>query len=164
MISAILPYFVELSELLRWQANHRDDFSAIFTEENNFCDFIFDSLEDVALPKRNINVSRAASSFLECCYHLEGRQKWDRHSCLFWMCVHFFLLQLNSVRTNEHIQSTLVISTSVISNNRLCRRGNVVLVLLQKSKIRLQNIVEKRRNCSWGAISPPFHNIFKIYF
>ena len=63
-----------------------------------------------------------------------------------------------------HIQSALVISTSVISNNRLSRRENVVLVLTQKSKIRLQNIVEKRRNCSWGAISTPFHNIFNIYF
>ena len=24
--------------------------------------------------------------------------------------------------------------------------------------------MEKRRNCSWGAISPLFHNIFNIYF
>ena len=63
-----------------------------------------------------------------------------------------------------HVQSTLVISTSVISNNRLSRRENLVLVLIQKSKIKLQNIVEKRRNCSWGAISPLFHNIFNIYF
>ena len=62
------------------------------------------------------------------------------------------------------IQSTLVISSSVISNNRLSRRENLVLVLTQKSKLRLQNIVEKRRNCSWGAISPLFHNIFNIYF
>ena len=37
-----------------------------------------------------------------------------------------------------NIQSTLVISTSVISNNRLSRRENLVLVLTQKSKIRLQ--------------------------
>ena len=66
--------------------------------------------------------------------------------------------------TKVEIQSTLVISTSVISNNRLSRRENLVLVLTQKSKIRLQNIVEKRRNCSWGAISPLFHNIFNIYF
>ena len=46
------------------------------------------------------------------------------------------------------IQPTLVISTSVISNNCLSRRENLVLVLTQKSKIRLQNIVEKGRNCS----------------
>ena len=26
-----------------------------------------------------------------------------------------------------------------------------------------KNIVEKRRNCSWGAISPLFHNIFNIF-
>ena len=65
---------------------------------------------------------------------------------------------------NMYVQSTLVISTSVISNNRLSRRENLVLVLTQKSKISLQNIVEKRRNCSWGAISPLFHNIFYIYF
>ena len=59
------------------------------------------------------------------------------------------------------IQSTLVISTSVISNNRLSRRENLILVLTQKSKIRLQNIVEKRINCSWGAI---FSTIFSISF
>ena len=47
-----------------------------------------------------------------------------------------------------YVQSTLVISTSVISNNRLSRRENLVRVLTQKSKIRLKNIVEKRRNCS----------------
>ena len=37
----------------------------------------------------------------------------------------------------EILQSTLVISTSVISNNRLSRRKNLVLVITQKSKIRL---------------------------
>ena len=62
------------------------------------------------------------------------------------------------------IQSTLVISTSVISNNRLSRRKNLVLDITQKSKIRLYSIVEMRRNCSWGAISPLFHNIFNIHF
>ena len=54
--------------------------------------------------------------------------------------------------------------TSVISNNRLSQRENLVLILTQKSKIRLQNIVEKRRNCSWRAISALFHNIFNICF
>ena len=44
------------------------------------------------------------------------------------------------------LQSTLVISTLVIWNNSLSRRENLVRVLTQKSKIRLQNIVEKRRN------------------
>ena len=58
-----------------------------------------------------------------------------------------------------NIQSTLVISTSVIWNHRLSQRENLVLVLTPKSKIRLQNIVEKSR-----AISPLFHNIFNIYF
>ena len=38
---------------------------------------------------------------------------------------------------NIYLQSTLVISTSVISNNRLSRRKNLVLVITQKSKIRL---------------------------
>ena len=37
----------------------------------------------------------------------------------------------------NQIQSTLVISTSVISNNRLSRRKNLVPVITQKSKIRL---------------------------
>ena len=38
---------------------------------------------------------------------------------------------------SNHIQSTLVILTSVISNNHLSRRKNLVLVITQKSKIRL---------------------------
>ena len=45
------------------------------------------------------------------------------------------------------IQSTLVISTSLISNNRLSRSENLVPVLTWKSNNRYQNIVEKRRNC-----------------
>ena len=39
--------------------------------------------------------------------------------------------------SKNEIQSVLVISTSVISNNRLSRRKNLVLVITQKSKIRL---------------------------
>ena len=35
------------------------------------------------------------------------------------------------------IQSTLVISTSLISKNRLSQRENLVLILTKKSKIRL---------------------------
>ena len=64
------------------------------------------------------------------------------------------------------MQSTLVISTSVLSNHRLSRRENLVLVLTPKSKIRLQNIVEKSRNCSPGAPGEqflPFSTIFSIY-
>ena len=56
------------------------------------------------------------------------------------------------------LQSTLVISTSVISNNRLSRRENLALVITQKSKIRLQNIVEKRSNFS------PFSKYFQYIF
>ena len=41
------------------------------------------------------------------------------------------------MQKEKPIQSTLVISTSVISNNRLSRRKNLVLVITQKSKIRL---------------------------
>ena len=63
----------------------------------------------------------------------------------------------------NHIQSTLVISTSVISNNRLSRRKNLVLVLTQKSKIRIQNIEEKRRNIAPGEQFLPFSTIFSIY-
>ena len=60
------------------------------------------------------------------------------------------------------IQSTLVISTSLISNNRLSRSEILVPFLTWKSNNREQNIVEKRRNCSLGAISPLFHNIFNM--
>ena len=59
------------------------------------------------------------------------------------------------------IQLTLVISTSLISNNRLSRSENLVPVLTWKSNNRYLNIVEKR-NRSQGEISPLFHNIFNI--
>ena len=62
------------------------------------------------------------------------------------------------------IQSTLVISTSVILNNRLSRGENLVPALTWKSNNRQQNIVDKRRNCSSGAISSLSHNIFNINF
>ena len=77
-------------------------------------------------------------------------------SLIKWKLLFFFSIVMKT-------QSTLVISTSVISNHRLSRRENLVLVLTPKSKIRLQNIVEKSRNCSWGAISPLSYNIFNIY-
>ena len=57
--------------------------------------------------------------------------------------------------------TTLVISTSIISNNRLSRRETLVLVLTQKSKNRSQNIVEKRRNCSRFL---PFPQYFQYIF
>ena len=60
------------------------------------------------------------------------------------------------------IQSILVISTSLISNNRIYRSENLVPVLTLRSTNRQKNIVEKRRNCPFGAISPLFHNIFDI--
>ena len=90
--------------------------------------------------------------FFRSCPLIRWRAKMDIKSCFLWKCIH------------SPLQSTLVISTSVISNNRLSPRENLVPVLTQKSKIRLQNIVEKRRNCSWGAISPLFNNISNIYF
>ena len=63
---------------------------------------------------------------------------------------------------DNKVQSTLVISNSLISKYRLSRSENLVPVLTQRSTNRQQNIVEKRRNCSLGAISPLFHNVFNI--
>ena len=62
----------------------------------------------------------------------------------------------------SHIQSTLVISNSLISNNRLSRSENLVPVETQWATRRQQNIVEKRRNCSLGA-KLLFSTIFSIY-
>ena len=50
------------------------------------------------------------------------------------------------------IQSTLVISTSLISNNRLPRSENLVPVLTWKCKNRYQNIVEKSNFSSFTTI------------
>ena len=72
------------------------------------------------------------------------------------------LVGIIKVSRQFSIQSTLVISNSLISNNCLSRIENLVPVLTQRSTNRQQNIVEKRRNCSLGAISPLFHNIFNI--
>ena len=83
-------------------------------------------------------------------YDLPSQKGWDKVSMeriillqkqilSFKSRPHFKLLS----HPRKQIQSTLVISTSVISNNRLSRRENLVRVLSQKSKIRLQNIVEK---------------------
>ena len=47
-----------------------------------------------------------------------------------------------------NIQSTLIISNSLISNNHLSLSENLVPVLTQRSTSGQQNIVEKRRNCS----------------
>ena len=60
----------------------------------------------------------------------------------------------------EKVQSTLVISTSLISNNRLSRSENLVPVLTLKSNNRYQNIVEKRRNEEKFLL---FSTIFSIY-
>ena len=54
------------------------------------------------------------------------------------------------------LQWTLVISTSLISNNCLSRNEILVPVLTWKFKDMSQNIVEKR------AIAPLFHNIFNM--
>ena len=76
----------------------------------------------------------------------------------------FFKFQLLiTLISNFKIQLTLLISNSLISNNRYSRSENLVPVLTQRSTNRQQNIVEKRRNCSLGAISPLFHIIFNIF-
>ena len=58
------------------------------------------------------------------------------------------------------IQSTLVISTSVISNNRLSRRENLVLVITQISKIDYK-ILWKRGEIAPGEQFLPFSTIFQ---
>ena len=115
--------------------------------------------------QHNIDLSLINSRIFNACPKLDSSMKifscrvWHFYFGSYWLfiCVVCRFAFID-------IQSTVVISTSVISNNRLSRRENLVLVLTQKSKIRLQNIVKKRRNCSSGAISPVFHNIFNIYF
>ena len=57
-----------------------------------------------------------------------------------------------------HIQWNLL-----ISNNRLSRSENLVPVLTQRSTNRQQNIVEKRRNCSYKEQFLLFSTIFSIY-
>ena len=56
--------------------------------------------------------------------------------CKSLMCIWQHIKGLRSEGLYLNIQSTLVISTSVISNNRLSRRENLILVLTQKSNIR----------------------------
>ena len=79
----------------------------------------------------------------------------------FFLCHRKVMLVIASFSGYLHIQSTLVISNPLISNNRLSQSENLVPVLKQRSTNRQQNIV-KKRNCSLGAISPLFHNIFNL--
>ena len=60
----------------------------------------------------------------------------------------FFVMLLDTeCGKDKIIQSTLVISALLISNNRLSRSKNLVPVLTWKSINRQQNIVEKRKSC-----------------
>ena len=61
-----------------------------------------------------------------------------------------------------YVQSTLVILTSVISNNRLSRRKNLVLVITKKSKTSYK-ILWKRGEIAPGEQFLPFSTIFSIY-
>ena len=70
----------------------------------------------------------------------------------------YSIYSLESPRRGNHNKY----SRLSLSRTRLSRSENLVPVLTQRSTNRQQNIVEKRRNCSWGAISPLFHNIFNI--
>ena len=63
---------------------------------------------------------------------------------------------------NFKIQSTLVISTSVISNNCLSRRKNLVLVIHRNLKSGYK-ILWKRGEIAPGEQFLPFSTIFSIY-
>ena len=65
--------------------------------------------------------------------------------------------------SQTYTQSNLVISNSLISNYRLSRSENLIPVLTWNCDNRKQNNVEKRRNCSLGAVSPLFHIILYIF-
>ena len=73
-----------------------------------------------------------------------------------------WLLQHNTDMLITLIQSTLVITTSLFSKNRLSQSKKSSPFSIWKSNNRQQNIVKKRRNCSLDAFSPLFHNIFNI--
>ena len=60
---------------------------------------------------------------------------------------------------NRDLQSTLIISTSLIWNIHLSRSEILVPVLTWKSKNRYENIVEKRRNCSYSSFPQYFQYI-----
>ena len=100
---------------------------------------------------------------LECIFCLY-RHIWHSHVKIFMKkACQVAQSSFRMLKLGNQVQSTLLISNSLISNNRLSRNENLVPVLIQRSINRQQNIVEKRRNCSLGAISPLFHNIFNIY-
>ena len=89
------------------------------------------------------------------------RQILSCHSSLIWSCILPLKVLVSAAVDDIFIQSTLVISTSLISNNRLSRSENLVPVLTLRSTNRQQNIVEKGSNCSLGSTSL-FRNIFNI--
>ena len=72
---------------------------------------------------------------------------------IFFSAKNFSIFAYHSIKilTNRYL------TTSLALNN-----WALVPILTQRCTNRHQNIVEKRRNCSLGAISPLFHNIFNI--
>ena len=62
------------------------------------------------------------------------------------------------------VQSTLIILTSIISNNHLSRRENLVLVLTQKSKNRVTKYCGKEEKLLLGSNFSPFSQYFQYIF
>ena len=91
-------------------------------------------------------------------------------------------MQIRAVSASQYIQSTLVISNSKglseilrdirSSTYQVCRIEEKIILITTFNKMignwtfevkrYTENIVEKRRNCSLGAISPLFYNIFHL--
>ena len=101
-------------------------FSLIFTKGNNFCDFLIASLDNAALCLKELTTNK-----------MEGKNKNKSFASPESVPIHITargklgnvpIENKKKTLSKVQIQSTLVISTSVISNNRLSRRENLVLL------------------------------------
>ena len=66
----------------------------------------------------------------------------------------YYCKESSLVSISKQVQSALVISTSVISNNRLSRRENLVPVLTQKSSQVTKYCGKEEKLLLWSNFSP----------
>ena len=136
-------------------------FSAISTKGNNFSDFLFNTLEfflkGSTFKKKELLLEETFVSCKSCPLSIDksGKKENCRVASLESVPIHLIFY---------NVQSTLVISTSVISNNRLSRRKNLVLVITQKSKIRYKILWKRGEIAPGGSNFSSFPQYFQYIF
>ena len=122
-------------------------FKVLFSNQGHFCK----AFNICIIKLLGLNVNDILGKINFGIQHISWLQIINKICCLFLTTYLTFyqIYIVASIRTSQilikysmlsvslfKLQSTLIISTSVISNNRLSRRENLILVLTQKANIR----------------------------